>query len=219
MVKIKILSIMIATLFICLAVVSIVGATSEGPFKNKELNKVYLEGEFNVKVSKSLGLVLPAININNQSVIFKVNSTSNSLFNKKYRVENELVIKLNISDESERDDYIIPRSMFYGVLGIRGIGLAFKPIKLGLFNRVFPIRGFGSVKVVKSKYNKNLSEEIRIRIKYYEITKELLGRGENIILNIYVMGFLPDDVNGVLEGTKVVAHKVINLEVTYEEIV
>ena len=65
---------------------------------------------------------------------------------------------------------------------------------------------------------RDLSEEIRIRIKHYEITKELLERGENIILNIYVMGFLPDDVNGELEGTKVVSHKVINLEVRYEEI-
>lgn len=218
MVKLKVVSIMIATLFICSAVASIVGATPEDPFKGKELNKVILEGEINVNVSKTLGLVLPAINISDQSVIFKVNSTSKSLFNKKYRVENELVIKLSINNESERDDYKLPRSMFYGVLGIRGIGLAFKPIKPGLINRLFPIRGFGSVKVVKSKYNKNLSDEIKIRIKYYEITKELLERGENIILNIYVMGFLPDDVNGELEGTKVVAHKVINLKVTYEEI-
>lgn len=208
---------MIAILFICSAVAIIVEATPEDPYKGKWLNKVILDGEITVNVSKTLGLVSPEINIDSQSVIFKVNSTKNGLFNKRYRVENELVINLSINDESEKNDYILPRSMFYAFMGSRGIGLAFKPIKPGLINRLFPIRGFGSVKVVKSKYHKNLSEEIRIRIKCYEITKELLERGENIILNIYVMGFLPDDVNGKLEGTRVVSHKVINLEVTYEE--
>ena len=200
--KIKITSIMIVAMFIGMGAASICGA------------KETLNGEMKVEVSEWMGIVSPKIDFGNQSVTF--NAEKETVDNETvYNVNDTLKINLNITDNSGRNTYILPRSMFCSVIMYR------KPIEaklfplMGILSRLFPVRQLlKSVNVVNSTLGGKRDNNITIPLKY-TITNDTFNKGENLSMMVYVMGFLPGDLNGV-KGVPVVAHKTITLTTSYD---
>ena len=201
--KIKLTTLTIAALFLSIPVLSTAEADET------------LTGTINVEIKEWIGIVYPEINIDNQSVTFEVNiSTDGS--ETTYQVEDTLTIELNITKNTDRENYIFPRSVFYSIIMTRKIlDAKLLPI-IGFFKRIFPVREiFKSVNVIKGMLGK---EESSINITLnYPISNETFHNGENLTMYIYVMGFLPGDVNGLLKGIPIIDHAKVALNVSYIE--
>jgi len=200
--KIKITSIMIVAMFIGMGAASICGA------------KETLNGEMKVEVSEWMGIVSPKIDFGNQSVTF--NAEKETVDNETvYNVNDTLKINLNITDNSGRNTYILPRSMFCSVIMYR------KPIEaklfplMGILSRLFPVRQLlKSANVVNSTLGGKKDNNITISLKYTVTNDTFNNGGENLSMMVYVIGFLPGDING--GGLSIIAHKTITLNISYE---
>lgn len=208
--KIKIISMLIATLFISSAIASISGAEE-------------LEGDINAEVKGFLGVVSPGINITNQSVTFLVNVTEppGDPENNSYKVEDELIIDLKINDTTKREIFLLPRFVYHRIVCARDLSdaLALPKSIGGLFERWFPIKvPFGQAPVVNTLGGGQKATNISIKVDY-KITNETFHEGENLTMRILVMGMLPWDVNGLSEEGigRIIGHKIVNLEVSYVE--
>ena len=172
-----------------------------------------LTGSVNVEVKEWLGIVYPQINLDNQSVTLDV-EVDTSGESPIYHVNDTLIIDLNSIVESERT-FTLPRSVFYTTFLRRSITLKeIFPIR-GLFSRIFPVfNKFGSANVVESLVVKNVSEFIEMPVSY-DITEEAFNSGEALTFTLYVMGFLPGDLDGLADQVPIISSQKITLEVDY----
>jgi hypothetical protein len=215
--KIKIVATLIAAIFLSLSATSISGA-------------VDLNADINVNVDQFIGLVSPIIDTSrddqkNQNITFLVNVTEppDDEKNNSYIVEDQLKININVNDQSERATFIpfiLPRLIFYKVIVSRDLSYAISLPKTtgSLIKRLFPINApFGQKNVVNTLGGSTAADNISINV-YYKLTKDIYLNGENLTLNIFIMGFLPGNVNGISdEKIPIITHEVINLKVTYED--
>ena len=201
----RITSIMVVSLFVSMSIASVVGAEET------------LTGDISVEINGWIGVVSPRVNIEeNQSVNFSVDVVGEG-DNTTYTVNDSLRINLNITDGTNRTNFILPRSMSYSIIVCR------KPsdIKLlpifGLLDRLLPVRVlFKSVNVVSSVLGGEKSDNITVNLSY-SISNMTFENGENLTMHIWVMGFLPGNVNGVIKGLPIIDHEVVNLNVEYRE--
>jgi len=175
---------------------------------------VVLTGGIDAEVKEWLGIVHPKINLENQSVTFGVDVTTEG-DKTIYKVNDTLIINLNITKEVNRT-YIIPRSIFYSAFMKRKIGFRdIFPLR-GILSRIFPMKAlFKSVNVVKGMLGK-ADQSINISLNY-EISNTTFENGENLTMTIYVMGFLPGDLDGLSAKIPIITKKQITLEVSYIE--
>ena len=216
--KMKIVAMLIATMFVGLTATSISGA-------------VDLNADINVTIDGFLGVVSPIINQAiesqiNQTVTFEVdvNEADAEPENHTYIVNDSLVINLNINDQSERSlpllPFLSPRLVFYRVIIARGIlDVLELPRKFGLLDRFFPVRvplsSVGVVDTLRAVKDTNITIPIK-----YNIVNETFHGFENLTMHISVMGFLPGDVNGFsLQDAQIpiINKKEVNLEVFYKD--
>ncbi len=208
----NIFSVLMVTLFLGAALLPLSGA-------------VELNADINVQVSSFIGLVSPRINVTsdeqkNQSLELLVNVTEpvGDPDNNSYIVEDKIVINLNINDESGRDIglFVLPRLVFYRVVVARDIKTAFK-LPGSFLNNWMPIKApFSSVGVVDT-ISGGKAENITIPAHYRLTNDSYYAGGENFTMYITVMGFLPGNVNGFLDGKiPIIDREIVNLEVTYK---
>ena len=204
--KIKIMSIMIVAMFIGMGATSICGA------------KATLNGEIKAEVKEWIGLVYPSINLVNQTnTPILVTRTLNDT-NYTNVVNDSLVIKLNITDNSGRELFLLPRTMFYMVFLVRK-GEPLRPIG-SYFGRLMPVRAFGSVSVVNSTLGSRATN-ITIPLKY-KISNDTFNKGENLTVKVLAMGFLPGEVDGAIAGFPLVAKaefSLININYQQKELI
>ena len=200
----KIVSFMIVSLFISMSAASIVGAEET------------LNGHIKIDVCEWMGVVYPEVSLKeNQSVNFSVDVVGEG-DNVTYTVNDSLRINLNITDTSNRSNFILPRSMFYSIVVCRKLS-DIKFSLFGLLDRLFPVRVlFKSVNVVDSLLGGDKSDNITVDLSY-SISNATFENGENLTMHIWVMGFLPGNVNGVIKGLPIIDHKVVSLSVEYKE--
>jgi hypothetical protein len=200
--KIKITSIMIVAMFIGMGATSICGA------------KEILNGEIKVEVKEWIGLVYPTINlVNKTNMPILVTRTLNDT-NYTNVVNDSLVIKLNIIDNSGRKLFLIPRTMVYMVFLVRK-GEKLSPIG-SYFGRLIPKRAFGSVSVVNSTLGPRATN-ITIPLNY-RISNDTFNAGENITVKVLAMGFLPGTVDGVIAGFPLIVKAEFSLiNIDYQE--
>jgi hypothetical protein len=207
--KIKITSIMIVAMFIGMGAASMCRAEET------------LNGEMKVEVSGWIGIVFPKIEFDNQSVTFDVEkeTVENETF---CNVNDTLKINLNITDNSSGGrKFILPRSMFYSIImyrkPIKPIEALFPLFPLSkMLSRIFPVKQLlKSVNVVNSTLGSKKDNNITIPLKYTITNETFNKKGENLSMMVYVMGFLPGDINGI-EGVPIIAHKTITLNISYE---
>lgn len=177
-----------------------------------------IDGEIKVIVKDYIGVVYPQICLDNTSVTFKVNITTDEN-ETSYVVEDILSIPLNVTTETERDNFLFPRSIFYSVITTRSI----KDAKLlpiaGLIKRIFPVFvPFATANVIGGSLGEK-DEYLNITLNYPISNVTYLKGSENLTMHIFVMGFLPGEVNGVADSLPIIDHKTITLAVTYEELV
>jgi len=210
--KIKIVAMLTATMFVCLAATSISGA-------------VDLNADVNVTINGFIGIISPVVDISteeqkNQTIGFLVNVTEppGDEKNNSYKVDDKLVINLDITDETEREVFILPRFVFYRVIVARDLSDAIAlPKRFGsLFTRLLPIKApFGQVGVVSTLGGSQKATNFSINLKY-RITNETFHNGENLTMYITVMGFLPGNINGIHNGEiPIIDRGIVNLKVTY----
>jgi hypothetical protein len=202
--KIKITSIMIVTMFIGMGAASMCRAGET------------LNGEIKVEVKELIGLVYPTINLVNQTnmpilVTRTLNDTTHTYTNV---VNDSLVIKLNITDNSGREIFLLPRTMFYMVFLVRK-GEPLSPIG-SYFRRLMPIRTFGSVNVVNSTLGLRATN-ITIPLNY-RISNDTFNAGENLTVKVLAMGFLPGTVDGVITRFSLIVKAEFSLKnIDYQE--
>ena len=201
--KIKIASIVVVGLLIGIGSFNFAGA-------------VALTGRVEAEVNSWVGVVTPDITLDNQSITFQVNVTDDE-GNITYIVEDELYIELNSTDNSGREQFIMPRSVFYSVIATRNMfDVGLLPI-MSIFNRMFPIRELiKSKNVVDSMLGGEKDTNITIPVNY-EISEETFNAGENLTVHICAMGLMPGETNGLSSSIPVIVHKVITLEISYED--
>ncbi len=174
-----------------------------------------LTGEINAEVKEWLGIVYPEINLENQSVTFGVDVVTDGN-ETTYQVNDTLIINLDVTKETNRT-YVFPRSIFYTAYMKRKIGLMdIFPLR-GLIGRIFPMLAlFKSVNVVKGMLGK-ADQSINISLNY-EISNTTFENGENLTMTIYVMGFLPGNLeDGLSAKIPIITKKQITLEANYIE--
>ena len=209
--KIKTISITIAAMFICMAVASIGGAED-------------LAGNIKVDVKEwGSGVVAPRLNLENNSITLKIEKAADNV---SYVVNDTLVISLDVNDTTGRESFVFPRFIFYSVIMSRSLPeVKWFPLR-GLIGRLFPlIKLFNTANVVDSWVGGNKSTNITIKLDY-EIQEQVLIQpipappvvfSENLTMNVYVMGFMPGTVNGLIEDIPIITHQKITLDITYEE--
>ena len=202
--KIKIASIVVVGLLIGIGAANYAGATT-------------LTGRVEADIENWVGVVTPDITVENQSVTLVVNVTEDGE-NSSYIVEDELFIELNSTDNSGRETFILPRSVFYSAVATRNVfDAGILPI-MSILDRVLPIRELlKSRNVVDSMLGGDKHNNITIPANY-EISNTTFEEGENLTLHLFVMGFMPGETNGLSDTIPVLAHKVITLEITYAEL-
>ena len=201
----RITSIMVVSLFVSMSIASVVGAEET------------LTGDISVEINGWIGVVSPRVNIEeNQSVNFSVDVVGEG-DNTTYTVNDSLRINLNITDGTNRTNFILPRSMSYSIIVCRKpLDIKLLPV-FGLLDRLFPVRVlFKSVSVASSVLGGEKSDNITVNLSY-SISNMTFENGENLTMHIWVMGFLPGNVNGVIKGLPIIGHKVVNLNVEYRE--
>jgi len=214
--KMKLITMLIASMFVGLAASSVSGA-------------VELEATIDVTVTQFLaGLVSPVVNVTtegqrNQSVTLMVNLTDP--INKTGRVEDELVINLNIDDQSGRDviPYIIPRWIIGTIMLKRDPIEALKNYNFmegGLLKRFIPLTKLIMVPVVQTFQDDSEPTNFTVPLSFY-VNNESFVNGENLTLSITVMGIIPGDINGFFNfdgQLPFLDKKEITLIIDYEEI-
>lgn len=197
---------MIVAMFIGMGAASICGAEET------------LNGEMKVEVSGWIGIVSPKIEFGNQNVTFDVEkeTVENETF---CNVNDTLKINLNITDNrSGGRKFILPRSMFYSIIMYRKpIEALFPLFPLSkMLSRIFPVKQLlKSVNVVNSTLGGKRDNNITIPLKYTITNETFNKKGEKLSMMVYVMGFLPGDINGI-KGLPIIAHKTITLNISYE---
>jgi len=208
--KIKIVAMLIATMFVSIAATSISGA--------EELN-----ANIKVDVDQFVGIVFPVVNATtdeqkNQTLEFLVNVTEpvGEPENYTYVVEDELKVNLDILDNTGRNMFLLPRLVFYRIVVYRDYKEAFdQPGRL--LKKLFPIKVPLSSASVVNTLSGPAADNITIGVSY-PISNETYHSGENLTMCISVMGFIPGNVNGLIEGQiPIIDRKTINLEVLYKE--
>jgi len=197
--KTKIMSILVATFFVCSAVATISGAEE-------------IDGKIEVETSQWIGLVSPVINITENQTGLSLNVDLDE--NGTATVNDTLSIKINVTDNSERGDipFILPRTVFTHVL-ILNDDTSLLPLR-GFLNRF--IRAKVTPFSLKNKAGRidvrNGDTMLNISMKYSIANTTMM---ENMTMHVTVMGFLPGNING-LDGIPVIQHVKINLnEVAY----
>lgn len=195
--KIKIISILITSVLIGIGAFSASGE--------------FLDGDINVEITDSLGIVYPHIDLTNISeIVFNpefVEDGSDSY----WEINETLDIALDVNDNSGRENFFFPRSVVYSAMVIR------KNVKIlplaGLFRRMIPVIVIGkSVNIVDSQLGKNKSITLTIPIKYTVYNES--PEPETMVLHLLVMGMLPGDLDGI-DGIKWMEYKSIELSVNY----
>jgi hypothetical protein len=201
----KIAAVIIVAMFFGASAISLCGAEE-------------LDGEIKVTVKDYVGIVYPEICLENTSVTFKVNITTDGN-ETSYVVEDVLSIPLNVTKETERETFIFPRSIFYSVIMRRpALDLKLLPIT-GLIKRIFPVFvPFATANVIDGAIGAK-DEYLNITINYPISNETYLNGGENLTMHFIVMGFLPGEVNGIANKIPIIGHKTVTLEVAYEELV
>jgi len=173
-----------------------------------------LDGGIDVEVKEWLGIVYPQINLENQSIEFEVEVTTDGDAT-TYRVNDTLIIDLNVNQDDNRT-YIFPRSVFFSAFMRRSLALRdIFPLR-GLINRLFPVmKFFKSVNVVKGMLG-DADQSINMSLDY-AISNTTFESGENLTLSLYVMGFLPGDLNGLSEDIPIITQEKVILTVSYVE--
>jgi len=191
----KISIILLSAIVLCLSFPSINGA-------------VNLTDSIDVEVEQWIGLVKPAINIDNQSVIINADLGVNNT----YDVDDTINIDINITDKTNRTSFILPRTMFYSILIVRKAEITWG---FDLFSRMFPVHVVNSTNVVDSMIGAETSSSITIPLKY-TISNTTYDDGEEMTMYIMVMGLLPGDTNGGPFGLlPIIDFKRITLNATY----
>lgn len=204
--KMKITAVMIVSMLIAMGLASI--STAEE-----------LDGEIKATVKDYIGVVYPELLIDNSSITLKVNITDEG-GNSTYMVEDVLSIPLNVTNETGRENFIFPRSIFCSVIIRRSIMdvkiLPMLPIS-NLLKRLFPVfKPLQTVNVLGGTLG--AADDMFNITMNYPISNTTFEEGkENLTMTIIAMGFLPGEVNGVAESIPIIAHKTITLEVNYEE--
>jgi len=208
--KIKITPIIVATLFITSAF-AILSAAAE------------LEGNIEVEIKELVGLVVPKINLSvNQTDLspLKVDVEEGNESNNepdRYYLNDTLSIKINVTDNSYRDGFILPRYLFATVFIMRDKdSVPLSPLKT-FFKRLIPVKMFplgkskNKMRVdVTSKGDKYLNITMGYEVK--NDTKQ-----ENLTMHIIVMGMFPGWITGSGEKQPIVIYKKVNLiDVVYD---
>jgi len=201
--KIKILSLSIGAIILSISAVSMVGA-------------VELTGSIKVEIVESFGLVKPRIQLDE-------NQTGITLATEFYErtnytmVNDTLSIKIDVTDNSRRETFLIPRFVFASVVIIRKEAPIFPLLGLmgngpGYLTRLIPVKQF----LVKSEISDSEGEHcINVTMNYWIGNKTNYIKSENLTMHLFTVGFFPGDVNG-LENIHFVDHKVVNLkEISY----
>ncbi|MCK4365596.1 MAG: hypothetical protein KAW45_06070 [Thermoplasmatales archaeon] len=182
--KMKIVAMLIATMFVGLTATSISGA-------------VDLEADINVAIKEWIGCISPVINITtdeqkNQTVDFlvKVNETGEEQ-NHTYVVNDTLVINFNIDDQSNRrlGIFLFPRFVF--------TRLALKEDPDDILEK--PIwKESGAVNVVRSLFDGiwPQADKIEEKLKFSIDKDTFYGGPVELYLIINTVGFLPGNING-----------------------
>ncbi len=204
--KIKIMSILVATLFVCTAVASMSGAEE-------------IDGRIEVEISQWIGLVSPVINIteNQTGLSLKVDRIEgNASLNETetYRVNDTLSIKINVTDNSGRGElpFFVSRSVFASVIILNadtGITPLIGFLKRYIRARVSPFSLRGENGRIDVRNGDTL---LNVTMNYPIENNTMM---ENMTMHVTVMGFIPGNING-LDGIPIISHMKINLkEVTY----
>ena len=207
----NIVSVLMVGLFLGTALVPISGA-------------VELNADIDIVVSNFIGLVSPKINVSteaqrNQSLELLVNVTEpvGDPDNNSYIVEDELKININIVDDTARKSipFVIPRLIFYRAIVARDIKEAFK-LPGSLLKNWMPIKVPFASKPVVNTIKGTAATNITIPVYYHLTNDTFYSGGENFTLYLTVMGFLPGNTYGFLDGgIPILDRQVINLEVSY----
>jgi len=193
--KTKIISLITSAIILSLSITSTAGA-------------VTITNGIDVQVDYWIGLVTPVIDMSNQSIIVNADYSENDT----YIVDDTIDFDINTVNNTNRTNFIFPRSMFYSVFIVRKAEITGG---LDLFRRMFPVRSFGSINVVDSMIGNNTTNMISIPLQY-TITNTTYDDGEEITMHVMAMGFLPGDTVGILGGAlPIIDYKSIKLNVTY----
>lgn len=207
--KLKIISILITLMLVSVTIASIGGAEQ-------------LDGNIEVEIARASGVVNTNLNItNNQSTTIKVTVKGDGE-NTTYHVNDTLVIDLNITSNTGRQmPFTFPRSIIYGYIVSRSI---YDFSLLGQKVKLFPsLKLFGSVNVADSLLGGEQENKIIINLNY-TISNTTFEDGENLTINLFVMGIFPGEVTGSSHGAfpipllVFIGREVINLEVSYLEV-
>ena len=196
--EVKIISIFIGAIVLSVSAASMVGA-------------VDLTGEIDVEVDGWLGVVTPIIGIDNQNLTLDA-----ELVNDTYTIDCNMTINLDIVDNSGRDTFYFSRGVVYSVIIFRK-GAKLFPL-LGFVNRLVPhIELFKSAHVVDSQFGGGNQKQncINISLNYDLPNNETYTNGEELTMNILVMGIFPGDVNGIADDLPIIDHKTVTLTITY----
>jgi hypothetical protein len=189
----KTISILITMMLVCVTITSIGGA-------------VELDGEIDVEITQSIGLVAPKIALEENQTFgpLNVEEDDGTLY-----VNDTLSIKLNVTDD--RETRFFPKFMLAGVFIIRDpASIKISPVSTYLKRlipvRIMPLTKQGTIDVSNEKY-------LNISLNY-EVNNTIVS--ENMTMHILTMGILPGDTNGI-EGIKIVDYMKVNLkDVTYD---
>lgn len=183
--KMKIVAMLIATMFVGLTATSISGA-------------VDLNANVNVVIKEWIGSIAPSINITtddqqNQTIDLKVkvNETSVNATDWTYKVNDTLVINFNVDDQSNRKlgIFLAPRFVFYR--------LALKEDPDDILEK--PIwKTSGVANVVRSLFDGiwPKADKIQEKIAFSIDNETYVGDPVELYLVIHTVGFLPGNVNG-----------------------
>ncbi len=186
-----------------------------------------LEGDIDAEVTEFLGLVKPRINVDENQTdltlsveVVEGNASANE--SDQYYVNDTLSINVNVTSGTDRT-FLVPRYAFgsaiimrniaeieifpiFGFLGLLGDGP-------GLFKRLFPVIATPLSNGMRVDVTSEGAKLMNISLNYW-IDNETTS--ENLTMHLYTIGFLPGNVNGIIDGIPIIDHKVINLEVAYD---
>jgi len=187
--------------------IAIISAIIIGLTATSAAGTVNINNGIDVEVDYWIGLVTPVIDLENQSVIINANLGENET----YYVNDTIEIDINLTDNTGRDNYILPRSMFYSILVVRQAEITFG---FDILSRMFPVRSFGSINVVDSMLGNNITDKITLPLDY-KISNTTYDDGEEMTMHIMVMGFLPGDTCDDPCRPPIIDYRKITLNATY----
>ena len=190
----KAITILITMMLVSITIASISGAEE-------------LEGEINIQITDTFGLVSPRIQLEENQTFGPLNVEDD---NGTLYVNDTLSIHLNITDVVE--NRYLPRFMLTSVVIIRDpTTVKLVPI-LTYLKRLIPVRMIPNPLTKQGLIDVSAENYLNISMNY--IVNETVA-SENMTMHIFVMGFPMGDVNGFY-GIKFVDHMKVNLrDVTY----